>query len=149
MVESISIFNSSRFYHPCGLAEHHGMVDCTPPNSELVRMGFNSTLISEPLNVHSGHTVVIGPVAAVQALVFVQPFVPVRLAYHAAFRTGLTRVMRVNRNGGMPGFQSLVFNHLAKLVEGPADLRIPVLSANFFRGVANAFEVFQPEERRL
>lgn len=41
MVESISIFNSSRFYHPCGLAEHHGMVDCTPPNSELVRMGFN------------------------------------------------------------------------------------------------------------
>ena len=40
-----------------------GVVDSTPPKSDLVRLGFNETLIPEPLNIHCGHTVIVRPVA--------------------------------------------------------------------------------------
>lgn len=75
-----------------------GVVDSTPPKSDLVRLGFNETLISEPLNIHRGHTIIIRPVATVRAVVFVQSLIPVRFAYCAAFRAGLTRMTWVNRD---------------------------------------------------
>lgn len=126
-----------------------GVVDSTPPKSDLVQLGFNETLIPEPLNVHRGHTIIIRPVATVRALVFVQPLIPVRFAYRAAFRAGLTCITRVNHNDGMPGFLSLVFNHLAQLGKRPTDLHITVLYADFFGCVTNTFKVFQREKRGL
>ena len=72
----------SRFCYPiAGLAEHHGVVDCTPPMSELVRLGFNETLVSNPLNIHRSHTVIVGPVATVRALIFMCFLAPVRLTH--------------------------------------------------------------------
>ena len=72
----------SHFCHPiAGLAEHLGVIDCTPPTSELVRLGFNDALVSEPLNIHRSHPVVVGPVATVRALVFVCFLTPVRFAH--------------------------------------------------------------------
>ena len=126
-----------------------GVVDGTPSKSDLVRLGFNETLVSEPLNVHRGHTIIIRPVATVRAVVFVQPLIPVCLAYRAAFRAGPTRVTRINHDDRMPGLFSLVFNHLAQLVKRPTDLHIPVLLTDFFGCVTNTFEVFQREERGL
>lgn len=81
--------------------------------SELVRLGFNDALVSEPLNVHRGHAVVVGPVAAVRAVVFVRFLAPVRLAHNAACWAGLARVARVNHNDGVPGLFGLVFDHLS------------------------------------
>ena len=126
-----------------------GVVDSTPPKSDLVRLGFNEALIPEPLNIHRGYTVIVRPVATVRAVVFVQPLIPVRLAYCAAFRAGLTRMTWVNHDDGMPGFLGLVFNHLAQLGKRPTDLHISVLHADFFGCVTNTFKVFQREERRL
>ena len=123
------------------------MVDGTPPKSDLVRLGFNETLVSEPLNVHRGHTIIIRPVATVRAVVFMQSLIPVRFTYRAAFGAGLTRITRVNHDDGMPGFLSLVLNHLPQLEKRPTDLYIPVLYADFFGCVTNTFEVFQREER--
>ena len=123
-----------------------GTVDYAPPKSDLVRLGFNETLITEPLNIHRGHTIIIRPVAAVRALVFVQPLIPVCLAYRAAFRAGLTRITRVNHDNGMSGFLGLVFNHLAQLEKRPTDLHVSVLHADFFGCVTNTFKVFQREE---
>lgn len=78
-----------------------------------------------------------------------RPLIPVRLAYCAAFRAGLTRITRVNHDDGMPGFLGLVFDHLAELVKRPTDLHIPVLYADFFGCVTNALKGFQREERGL
>lgn len=126
-----------------------GVVDSTPPKSDLVRLGFNETLISEPLNIHRGHTVIVRPVATVRAVVFVQSLISIRFAYCATFRAGLTRMTWVNRDDGMPGFLGLVFNHLAQLGKRPTDLHISVLHADFFGCVTNTFKVFQREERGL
>lgn len=125
------------------------MVDSTPPKSDLVRLGFNETLVSEPLNVHRGHAIIVRPVATVRAVVFVQPLIPVRFAHCAAFGAGLTRMTWVNRDDGMPGFLGLVFNHLAQLVKCSTDMYIAVLLTGFFGCVTNTFKVFQREERRL
>ena len=122
------------------------MVDGTPPKSDLVRLGFNETLVSEPLNVHRGHTIIIRPVATVRAVVFMQSLISVRFAYCAAFRAGLTRMTRVNHDDGMPGLLGLVLNHLAQLGKRPTDLHISVLHADFFGCVTNTFKVFQREE---
>ena len=104
----------SRFCYPIvGLAEHLGVVDCTPPMSELVWLGFNDALVSEPLNIHRSHAIIVRPVATVRALVFVRFPAPVCFADQAACRTGLARVARVNRNDGVPGFCGFVFDHLS------------------------------------
>ena len=126
-----------------------GVVDSTPPQSDLVQLGLNETLIPEPLNIHRGHTIIIRPVATVRAMVFVQPLIPVRFAYRAAFRAGLTRITRLNHDDGMPDLLGLVFNHLPQLEKRPTDLHIPVSCTGFFGCVTNTFKVFQREERGL
>lgn len=81
--------------------------------SELVRLGFNEALVSESLNVHRGHSVVVGPVATVRAIVFVRFLAPIRFTHQTACRTGLARVARVNHDNGMAGLIGFVFDHLA------------------------------------
>ena len=39
------------------------------PKSDLVRLGFNETLVPEPLNIHRGHTIIVRPVATVRTVI--------------------------------------------------------------------------------
>ena len=135
--------------HNCWAGGTSGVVDCTPPKSEHVWLGFNDALVSELLNIHRGHAVVVRPVATVRALVFVRVLAPVCFTHQPACRTGLARVPWVNRNDGMTSLCGLVFDHLSELVERPTDLHVPVALTHLFGGAANAAKVFQRKKRGL